>query len=194
MYAELNTGWMAAQALLGLAHTARLAERWDVTVRLYGAADALAEASGIQAQDPHKQSEQHAFLMLGLGGGHHESLEAARRMLAAEAFEANWQDGRSSSLAQAIGLGIAASTDLASNPAVKHSRDDALEGLTQRERDVLRLVADGSSNKQIADELSVSVRTVENHVADIYTKLGVQSRVAAAFIGRRADETSARSE
>jgi predicted ATPase/DNA-binding NarL/FixJ family response regulator len=194
MYAELNTGWMAAQALLGLAHTARLAERWDVTVRLYGAADALAEASGIQAQDPHMRSEQHAFLMLGLGGGHNESLEAARKMLAAEAFEANWRHGRSSSLAQAIGLGLAASTDLASNPAVKRPPVDALKGLTRREREVLRLVADGCSNKQIADELSVSVRTVENHVAHIYTKLGVQSRVAAALMGRRAEETSARSE
>jgi predicted ATPase/class 3 adenylate cyclase/DNA-binding CsgD family transcriptional regulator len=190
MYAELNTGWMAAQALLGLAHTARLAERWDVTVRLYGAADALADASGIQGHGPHRQTEQHAFLMLGLRSGHNENLDVARQMLAPEAFDANWQDGRSSSLAQAIGLGIAASTDLANNPGVKHPRIDAFEALTRREQDVLRLVADGCSNKQIAHELSVSVRTVENHVAHIYAKLGVQSRVAAAFIGRHAEETS----
>lgn len=53
-------------------------------------------------------------------------------------------------------------------------------GLTERELDVLRLVAKGLSNKEIAQALSVSVRTVGFHVGNILEKLGVASRVEAA--------------
>jgi non-specific serine/threonine protein kinase len=53
-------------------------------------------------------------------------------------------------------------------------------GLTPRELDVLRLLTDGGSNRAIADALSLSERTVENHVLHILTKLGLDSRTAAA--------------
>lgn len=52
-------------------------------------------------------------------------------------------------------------------------------GLTQRELEVLQLVAAGMTNAQIAGELMVSVRTVDTHVSNILTKLGVSSRSAA---------------
>ena len=51
--------------------------------------------------------------------------------------------------------------------------------LSQRETEVLRLVATGKSNKEIADELVLSERTVERHVSNIFTKLRVGSRTAA---------------
>ncbi len=50
--------------------------------------------------------------------------------------------------------------------------------LTKRERDVLRLLARGRSNDEIAAELVLSVRTVESHVASVYTKIGVGGRTA----------------
>ncbi len=53
-------------------------------------------------------------------------------------------------------------------------------GLTEREAEVLRLVTEGLSNKEIAQALSVSVRTVGFHVGKILEKLGVASRVEAA--------------
>jgi ATP/maltotriose-dependent transcriptional regulator MalT len=56
----------------------------------------------------------------------------------------------------------------------------ASEGLTAREREVLRLVAEGRSNDDIAAALVVSVRTVESHVASIYGKIGVSGRTARA--------------
>ena len=49
-----------------------------------------------------------------------------------------------------------------------------------REVEVLHLVAAGRSNRAIAEDLSISERTVENHVFHILTKLGVSSRTAAA--------------
>jgi DNA-binding CsgD family transcriptional regulator/tetratricopeptide (TPR) repeat protein len=60
-------------------------------------------------------------------------------------------------------------------------------GLTSRQLGVLRLIADGRSNSQIAEELFISKKTVEHHVSAIYSKLAVTSRpeamVAAAKIG-----------
>jgi DNA-binding NarL/FixJ family response regulator len=53
-------------------------------------------------------------------------------------------------------------------------------GLTNRELDVLRLVADGRTNLEIAKSLGISVKTVEKHLEGVYTKLGVASRVEAA--------------
>jgi DNA-binding NarL/FixJ family response regulator len=48
-----------------------------------------------------------------------------------------------------------------------------------REAEVLRLLAAGCSNREIADELVLSVRTVERHVANIYSKTGLRSRSRA---------------
>lgn len=54
-------------------------------------------------------------------------------------------------------------------------------GLTTREVEVLRLVCQGSSNRMMADELGLSVKTVGRHVENIYNKIGVSSRAAAAL-------------
>ena len=53
-------------------------------------------------------------------------------------------------------------------------------GLTAREVEVLRLVASGRSNPQIAADLVLSEKTVARHLSNIFTKLGVGSRTAAA--------------
>ena len=58
------------------------------------------------------------------------------------------------------------------------------ERLTEREREVLALVAAGKSNKEIAQALSVTVRTVEFHVSNVLGKLGLTSRVEAAVWAR----------
>ncbi len=56
-----------------------------------------------------------------------------------------------------------------------------VEPLTDREREVLRLLAQGLSNKGIAQMLYVSVRTIEGHLTNIYSKLQVRSRTEAAL-------------
>ena len=55
----------------------------------------------------------------------------------------------------------------------------ASSGLSSRELEVLRLLATGKTNRAIADELVLAVRTVDRHVSNIFTKLGVSSRAAA---------------
>lgn len=54
-------------------------------------------------------------------------------------------------------------------------------GLSDREVEVLRLVAHGGTNKDVARALGISARTVQHHVAHIYTKIGVSSRAGAAL-------------
>jgi DNA-binding NarL/FixJ family response regulator len=53
-------------------------------------------------------------------------------------------------------------------------------GLTAREMEILRLLVDGLSNRQIAGRLSISAKTVDHHVSAVLGKLGVQSREQAA--------------
>ena len=57
--------------------------------------------------------------------------------------------------------------------------------LTSREQQVLRLLVDGLSDKEIAASLSISARTVSNHVSGLLAKLGVTSRTAAATLALR---------
>ena len=52
-----------------------------------------------------------------------------------------------------------------------------MEMLTSREEEVLKLIVQGYTNKQVADELSISIRTVEGHRANLTDKLGIRSRV-----------------
>jgi DNA-binding NarL/FixJ family response regulator len=61
-----------------------------------------------------------------------------------------------------------------------HTTDDLL---TAREIDVLRLIATGNSNKQIADHLSIGEATVKSHVTNILSKLGANDRAHAVTIG-----------
>lgn len=62
---------------------------------------------------------------------------------------------------------------------------DALSYLTSREREVLTMIGRGLSNADVADAMSLSTHTVRTHVQNMYAKLGVNNRVAAAAVFRR---------
>lgn len=57
--------------------------------------------------------------------------------------------------------------------------------LTKREVEILRLMADGKDNRDIASTLSINVRTVANHVSNILFKMNAKNRTEAAAIARR---------
>ena len=64
-----------------------------------------------------------------------------------------------------------------------------LSSLTERERQVLALIAEGRSQKQIATELGISVKTVGSHVQNLLSKLGLHTRVEAVALAVRAAES-----
>jgi DNA-binding NarL/FixJ family response regulator len=64
---------------------------------------------------------------------------------------------------------------------------EGVESLTQRELEIARLVVDRQTNRQIAEGLFLSPKTVETHIRNIFAKLGADSRVEVARIVERAD-------
>ena len=126
-------------------------------------------------------------------------LAMAKTRLAADsgdaAFAAAWAAGQDLTLAEAIAAALAAEidsppvdvSDLPTAAAAPTGADApaAALGLTPRELDVLRLIDDGLSNRQIADALFISPRTVATHAANLCGKFGVPSRTAALAAARR---------
>jgi class 3 adenylate cyclase len=74
----------------------------------------------------------------------------------------------------------AAARGVRAAPEPSHAPAAHPDGLSEREVEVLRQIAAGRSNQEIADALVLSVRTVERHAANIYAKIGAQGRVEAA--------------
>jgi DNA-binding NarL/FixJ family response regulator len=70
-------------------------------------------------------------------------------------------------------------TVLRRRPGASSASDRQVDPLTEREREVLRLVASGANNPEIAEALYLSERTVKGHISAIFTKLGVRDRPAA---------------
>lgn len=67
------------------------------------------------------------------------------------------------------------------------NRTEAVEPLTPREKEILRLIVQGCTNRQVGEELNISVRTVEGHRANILEKLGLHSRVELVRYAREND-------
>ncbi len=100
------------------------------------------------------------------------------------------KDTEDDALCRSIKAAAAGQVQLAPEAAVRLMRDvhttEEPEGLTDRETDVLRLLAAGKANKEIARVLGIGERTVKSHVSSILAKLGVQSRTQAALYATRA--------
>jgi NarL family two-component system response regulator LiaR len=95
------------------------------------------------------------------------------------------KDTQADELCRSIKAAAAGQVQLSPQAAARLMREikvpDSPETLTERETEVLRLIGQGLSNKEIARELSIGEKTVKTHVSSILSKLGVLSRTQAAL-------------
>src|SRR5215472_5068527 len=110
-----------------------------------------------------------------------QALARARTKLGEQAFRTAWAVGRSMTPEQALATEEPFTEQAAPIPSSSAlpPLPPAPVGLTGREREVLRLLAEGLTNPQIAERLVVSLPTVNSHVASIFNKLGINTRSAA---------------
>jgi predicted ATPase/DNA-binding CsgD family transcriptional regulator len=138
--------------------------------QLWGAAEALRETLGV----PLPPFER---------GTSEERVAAARRSIGKRIFSAYWAQGRTMTPEQALAAQGKAATpsQRSTEPALISTKSTVVNpvGLTAREVEVLRWVARGLTDAQIAEQLVISSRTVTSHLSSIYNKLGVSSRSAA---------------
>jgi DNA-binding CsgD family transcriptional regulator len=87
--------------------------------------------------------------------------------------------------ARAVFAELEAAPDLARLNAAEDARQRQPFGLTPREREVLRLLATGRTNRAISEQLFLSEKTIDRHVSNIFTKLDVSSRAAATAFAYR---------
>jgi predicted ATPase/DNA-binding CsgD family transcriptional regulator len=137
-------------------------------VQALGAARALLDNIGVRL-DPMSQKLFNTYIA------------SARAQLGERRFASALAAGRTMEPDQAVAWAL--STTLPQQVDVNEQSPQspravklALGGLTRRERQVATLIAQGKSNREIADELVVSERTVEGHVSNIFSKLGFHSR------------------
>lgn len=133
---------------------------------LLGAEDALRHEAGF-ALTPFEQEDLRA------------SIAAAQERLSQDVFERAWSAGRQLSLEEAVALAV--TVEVAAPPEAPRIRQVQL---SPREQDVVRLIAQGLTNQQIATALGMSVRTAETHVRNAMRKLGVSSRREIVEPGR----------
>jgi len=159
-----------ATGLAGVATLASATGRHLPAVRLFGAAEALLTLTGGAYPLPARESHEQAIAM-------------THRELGKDVWNAATAAGRALRLDDALAEADALLAGVATVAPIGSTNDAA--GITDRERDVLRLVAAGYTNPQIAEALFISRGTARTHVANLLAKLGVHTRTEAADIAHR---------
>jgi non-specific serine/threonine protein kinase len=159
---EVLADWLARVATLAVA-----SRRHERAVQLFGAVEHIRETIGYSFERPEQARQTQA-------------LAAARSSLGDTLFEAAWQEGQQLTRDEAVARGselLAMVSEL--SPVAEEREDPAPFGLTSRESEVLRLLVEGHSDKEIGEALFISHRTAMWHVSNILGKLGVPTRAAA---------------
>jgi len=168
---DAGNTWFIAACLVGFAALAAAQGAWAWAARLSSAAESLCQAIN-------------GVLSPALRATHEFTSTAARAHLREDVFAAAWAEGRAMTLEQVLAAQGPVTIPI-TTPAVSSSVPHAPKaptspnGLTAREVEVLRLLAQGLTSAQIAEQLVIGVVTVNFHVRSIYSKLGVSSRSAA---------------
>jgi len=161
---ELGEKWVIAACLLGLGEVVAAQQQLAWAAQLWGAAEALRDAISVPVPPVER-------------AGYERAVSAARVHLGERAFAAAWAQGRAMTPQQALAAKGQRPTPTPAATVTPPSTYPA--GLTAREVEVLRLLAGGLTNIQIAEKLILSPRTVHAHLSSIYSKLGITSRSAA---------------
>jgi predicted ATPase/DNA-binding CsgD family transcriptional regulator len=167
---ELDIQWFIASCLDGLAEVAVAQDQPEWAVHLLGAAALLRDALGV-SPPPYNLAN------------YERVVDTTHAQLGEERFAAAWAKGREMTLEQV--LAEQGRATIPPVPTIKEPTDTEAppptypDELTPREVEILRLVASGLSNAQVAEKLIISPRTVHAHVRSIYSKLGITSRSAA---------------
>jgi predicted ATPase/DNA-binding SARP family transcriptional activator/DNA-binding CsgD family transcriptional regulator len=158
--------WFVGRTVETLAIAAAMQGDCGRATRLFGAGGAFREVVGASVQEFYRSDYDHG-------------VAAARAGLDEQRFALLWAEGRALSIEQAIEYALGqGKPPPATTPAPLQSSADGTMGdiLTAREQEVAMLVSRGLSNRQIAEELVVSERTVGTHVSRILKKLNLRSR------------------
>ncbi len=165
----------------GLAVSAALGNEADIVHCLEGLAS-VAGAEGLVVRAAHLWGAAEALLekieavyAYVPDRSLHRSQVAARSLIEKAAWEAAWAEGRTMTPEQAIEYAL----DHSATP-VTAAPETYPAGLSAREAEVLKLVAEGLTNAEVAGKLFLSSRTVDWHLGSIYRKLGFHSRTEAA--------------
>ena len=168
---EVDDELSILSSLEGLAHVVALQGKSVWAARLWGAAEALREALGTSLPPVERVMYEHV-------------VATARTQLGEKTFAKAWAEGRAMSPEQAfvaqgsVPMFTPTITGQSSTLPAK-TTPTYPAGLTAREVEILRLVAQGKTDAQIAEQLVISPRTVNWHLTSIYSKLDVSSRTAA---------------
>ena len=173
----IETGSPAALAvcLLVIGTMLALQKRYTRAVHLWGKAKALYKMKSELCE-----SAPYEWLMTILGTNplYSQTLETVHTQLGDREFTVAWNKGHTMTLEQLL-AGSESPMSCTSTSPTKKGAIAIGDGLTSRERDVLRLLTQGLSSALIAEQLFISLTTVNSHVRMIYNKLGVSSRSAA---------------
>jgi non-specific serine/threonine protein kinase len=172
LYRQMGTTERMVETLRRVAVLASARRDFPAVVRLLAAASALGATLGIAPSLPEREMYEAALAEAG------RRLPAARREREAAA-------GGALSLDAAMDEASRQTAAARERPEPVTTGRSGTAGLSQREVDVLRLMVEGRSNDEIASELSVSRRTVAQHVGAILAKLGASNRTAATTIALR---------
>lgn len=154
--------------LEGLARVSAATGRPEQAVRLFGAADALRDEIDVAMAPIEREFFAPLFTSL-------------RNALETTGFATAWANGKALSREDALSEARDVSpTPAAPSPQEAARRYAPRHGLTRRELEILRLIAAGQSNREIGDTLFITSATVARHLANLYAKLGVDTRARAA--------------